>query len=409
MSHSATEIAPIKYYPTATQCIAEYFSNGQFRYWNHESLPQLIEVPAEIYEEVLKAVENKISLGQLSGIHDLEHAKEIIRQGSFSYQQAKNIAKLNLIENLTYDAEHGISSQESAIGISAMLSYALAIWQGAGQDNALEQACYTELEIGGLNWVNTILAATQEKYVPGKDLKATKEWLLLKMGSKTAAWVTGSLLSGGSVYGATAINHLVHLLGGNVVTSVVTTLVLTSADFMRLFEGKVSKMQVFKNLTTTASTVIGSAGGWIAGAASGAVIGSTIPVIGTAIGGLLGGLVGSLVTGTAAATATTAVLADFIEDDAKAMLKILEQNFVQFASDYLLAETEAKAVIDLFQQQDLPDLLREMHASSNRDYYAQQLLVPWIESIVKTRPRIVLPSDEEIIHKTGSIINALAA
>jgi len=196
---------------------------------------------------------------------------------------------------------------------------------------------------------------------------------------------------------------------GNIVTGVVTTLVLSSADFCRLFNGKVSGAQVFKNVTTTASAVAGGTGGWLAGAAGGAAVGSAIPVVGTAAGSIIGGVLGSLAGGTAASATTSAVLDEFIEDDAKEMLQIVENVFSNLAIDYLLNEDEAKEVIKRFKDRDIPDTLQNMYASSNRKKYAKDILIPLIEEQAKSRKIIQLPSNEDIMKQTGSIIDGLAA
>ena len=195
-----------------------------------------------------------------------------------------------------------------------------------------------------------------------------------------------------------ATNHLSKLLRGNIVTGIVTTLVISSADFARLFRGRVSGAQVFKNVATTASGVAGGTGGWMAGAAAGAAFGSAFPVVGTAVGGIIGAFAG----GTAASKVVKTALDKFIEDDAKKMLTIVEKVFGELASDYLLSKDEAKKVIQDFQKKDLPDTLRDMCASNNRKGFARRLLEPLMEKLAKNRKLIRLPSDKEILQKNGT-------
>jgi len=177
---------------------------------------------------------------------------------------------------------------------------------------------------------------------------------------------------------------------------------------VRMFNGRVSGAQVFKNVTTTAASVAGGTGGWMGGAAAGAAIGSAIPIIGTAAGGIIGGILGSLAGGTAASAVVSSVLDSFIEDDAKEMLRKVEEVFGQLAENYLLTEKEAKSVIDEFQQRDMPDTLRDMYASDDSYDFARNILEPLIETQAKNRKMIKLPSEAEIIKKTGSIIESLA-
>lgn len=393
-----------KYCNSGSKCVAETFENGQFRYWCPDGTPMQIEVPSDYYEDAVKAMENRIKTGQVDGINDPAKAREIIRKGNYTYAQARNIARFGTIESITYDAANGVNIAGTAFGISAAISFAVGIWNGKEWDNALEDACYDGLKIGGIAWISSILAAQLGRTGVEQSLRGSTDWIVKKMGSKATAWLANGLRSGKNIYGAAATNHLSKILRGNIVTGVVTTVVLSSADFVRMFDGKISGAQVFKNVTTTAASVAGGTGGWLGGAAAGAALGSAIPIIGTAAGGIIGGILGSLAGGTAASKVTSTVLDTFIEDDAKEMLRIIENIFGQLAEDYLLTETEAKKVIDQFQSKDLVDTLRTMYASNNRSEFARKILEPLIEDQARNRPKIKLPSDDEVIRMTSKII-----
>ena len=69
--------------------------------------PMLIEVPSNKYDDAIRAMEEKIRRGQVEGISNPEEAKNIIRKGHFTYEQAINIAKAGTIESITYDAVNG--------------------------------------------------------------------------------------------------------------------------------------------------------------------------------------------------------------------------------------------------------------------------------------------------------------
>ena len=398
-----------KYCDSGSKCINECFDKDGFRYWNSNGKPMQIEVPSDKYDSAVQALEDKIRKGQVKGISDPEQAKEIVKKGAFTYEQAKNIAQFGTIESLTYDVANGIKLAGTTMGISAVISYGVAIWNGEDWDDALESACYTGLKVGGIAWVSSILTAQLGRTGIEQSLRGTTDWVVKQMGAKTAAWLANGLRSGSNIYGAAAMNNVSKLLRGNIVTGVVTTLVLSSADFARLFSGKVSGAQVFKNVTTTATAVAGGTGGWFAGAAGGAAVGSAIPLIGTAAGGIIGGILGSLAGGSAASATTSAVLDKFIEDDAKEMLKIVENVFANLATDYLLNKDEAEKILERFlQDKDIPDTLRNMYASENRNEYAIKLLRPLIEKEVKNREKVKkLPSNEEVIKQTGRIIDGL--
>lgn len=357
-----------------------------------------IEVPSDKYESAIQAMEGRIEKGQIPGVSNPKHAKNIIRKSAFTYEQVRNIAKFGTVESLTYDTVNGIKLAGSAMGISAAMSYAVAVWNGEDWDAALEQACETGLKVGGVSWVSSIITAQIGRTGVEQTLRGSTDWAVKQIGHKTTAWLANGLRSGRNIYGAAAMNNVSKLLRGNFVTGAVTTLVLSSADFKRLFDGRVSGAQVFKNVTKTASGVAGGVGGWMAGAA----VGSAFGPVGTVVGGLIASFAG----GSAAASATSAILDEFIEDDAREMLKIVETVFGDLAVDYLLTEAEAKSAIQELTNRDIPDILRDMYASKSKKIFAKQLLTPIIKKALG-RTVIQLPSDEQLVKVSGKIIEKL--
>ncbi|MEM9217200.1 MAG: hypothetical protein AAGD25_23005 [Cyanobacteria bacterium P01_F01_bin.150] len=386
-----------KYCKTGSKCISECFEDGVFRYLNSDGSPMLIEVPSDKYEAAVQAMKNRIEKGQVPGISDPSQANNLIKKGAFTYEQVKNIAKFGTIESLTYDATNGIRLAGTAMGISATVTYSMAIWNGEDWNIALEQACYTGLKVGGVSFISSILAAQLGRTGLEQGLRGSTDFVVKQMGAKTSAWLANGLRSGNSIYGAAAMNHVSKVLRGNFVTGAAVTLVLSSADFVQLFEGKISGTQVFKNLTTTATGVAGGTAGYMAGAAAGT---SILPGIGTIIGGLIGGFI----AGSTMSNTTKKVLDQFLEDDAKAMLSTLESVFGNLAYDYLLTQHEATTIIADLKKKDLPNLLKKMYADTDRTHYAQALIRPLIENIVKLRPKIILPSSDDIFNKTEVLL-----
>lgn len=180
------------------------------------------------------------------------------------------------------------------------------------------------------------------------------------------------------------------MLRGNVVTGVVTVVALSSADFYRMFQGRVSGAQVFKNVANTASGVAGGTLGWMGGAAAGAAVGSAVPVIGTAIGGIVGGILGSLGGGVAAGKVSSMAMDAMIVDDSKEMLDIIGKVFSQLAEDYLLSEREGGEIMEKLQEKLTIDVLRDMYQSQNHKNFATNLVESLIVEAVKKRKRILL-------------------
>ena len=252
-------------------------------------------------------------------------------------------------------------------------------------------------------WIGSITAAQLGRTGIEQALKGPTKWAVEKMGGKAAGWIAKGL--GSSAKGGAAINHVSKVLRGNVVAAIATTAVLSSVDFVRMFNGRMSGAQLFKNVTVTASGVAGGTTGWIGGAAVGAKVGTLVsPGPGTTVGAVVGGLLGSLGVGAGASKGAAAVLDEFIEDDAKEMMAIMEKVFGDLGAEYLLTKEEAVAVLDDFQALDLPDVLRDMYAADDRRGYARDVLEPLVEERARARERVALPSREDLSKETSRLL-----
>ena len=188
-----------KYCKTGSKCISECFDENGFRYINNDGTPMQIEVPADKYESAVKAMEERINKGQIPGVSDPKLAKDIVKKGAFTYEQVKNIAKFGTVESLTYDAVNGVKLAGTAMGISAAVSFALAMWNGDDFETALEGACYTGLKIGGIAWVSSIISAQLGRTGIEQSLRGATDWVVQQMGPKAAAWIANSLRSGNAI------------------------------------------------------------------------------------------------------------------------------------------------------------------------------------------------------------------
>lgn len=388
------QLIQTKYCASASKSVSECFDkNGMYRYQGMQ-----IEVPSDQYDAAIQAMRSRIEKGQIPGINDPEAAQDIIRKGGFTYQQAKNIAKAGTIESLSYDAVNGIQVAGSAMGLTASMSFAISIWNGDDVQVALQEACYEGMKVGGIAWVSGIVTTQLGRTGIEQSLRSTTDWVVKQLGSKASANIANALrTSGSNIYGGAAMNHVSKLMRGNIISGTVTTLVLSSGDLANMFRGRMSGAQVVKNMTNTASSVAGGTGGWMAGAAGGAAIGSAIPIIGTAVGGVVGGIVGSISGGMAAGKASSKVMNKFIKEDAEEMLEIMNVAFVKAAGDYLLTQPEVEGCITLLKDdKKLPNILKDMYASQNKEAFAYEYLESKIESIVVEREYIVLPSKKKL-------------
>lgn len=392
-----------KYCATGSRCINECFENdgkGAFRYMQ-DGKPMQIEVPSDKYDAAVQAMEEKIRRGQVNGVTDPAEAKNIVRKGHFTYAQAKNIAKAGTVESLTYDAVNGVITASSAFGVTAVITFATSVWNGEDFDKALKLATYSGIKVGGTAFVTSVVASQLSKAGLNSALVGSSEAVVAMMGPKASAMLINAFRSGANIYGAAAMKSAAKLLRGNAITAGVTVVVMSTFDVANIFRRRISGKQLFKNLTNTATTVVSGTGGWMAGAAAGTAI---MPGIGTVIGGL----VGSVGAGIVAGKATDAVLGVFIEDDAKEMVRIVEEVFTDMVSEYLLNQKEAEKSVDKLSEELTGKLLKDMFASTDRKLFARNLLAPIIENEVSKRRSIQLPSNQQMVAGLRTVLEDIA-
>lgn len=393
-----------KYCATGSRCINECFENegkGSFRYMNHGK-PMQIEVPSDKYEDAVRAMEEKIRRGQVKGVTNPQEAKNIVRKGHFTYEQALNIAKAGTVESLVYDSVNGAIIATSTFGVTAMITLATSVWNGEDFDDALKLATYSGLKVSGTAFITSVLASQLSKAGLNSALVGSSEAIVAVMGPKASAVLINAFRYGSKpIYGAAAMKSAAKLLRGNVITAGVTVVVLSAFDVANIFQGRISGKQLFKNMTNTVATVGGGTGGWIAGAAAGSAI---LPGIGTVIGGLAG----SVLAGSVAGKATTAVVGNFIEDDAVQMVSIVESVFTDMAAEYLLSRKEAEKAVDRLRDKLDGKTLKDMYASGNKKKFARELLTPIIQKETTCRPVIHALSERQMVTSVREVLEEIA-
>lgn len=386
-----------KYCAKASESVAAAFEKGQYRYINPDGLPMQLEVPADQYDEAVELMAKRIRDGQIAGVTDPESAKELVRRGQFTYNQARNIVKFGTVESLTFDAVNGAIISTSAFGITAVLTFAKSLWNGASPDIAIENAAYSGLQIGGAAFVNTVITSQLMRTALPKALVAPTDSVIRLLGPKASANIANSLRTGANIYGAAAMNNVAKLLRGNIITSSVMVVVLSAKDIGNAFRGRISGHQLFKNLATTAG---GITGGLIAGQF---VLNLITPGTGE-VAGFLVALAGSAAGGTAGGTATNAIIGQFIEDDAVALVKIIENTFCQLAQEYMLTQEELDIVLCDLSRTLNGEILLDMFASPDRQAFSDKLVREQIERLIRGRCRIYLPTETEFIQGIGRLI-----
>ncbi len=410
-----------KYCQSGRACIDACFENGKFRYYDNGH-PMQIEVPSDMYEAAVSAMEDRIRAGQIEGVK-VEDARDIVRKGHFTYEQVKNIAKAGTVESLMYDAVDGAIIAGSAFGVTAVLTFATSLWSGEEYKAALQKATCTGIKVGGVSFLTTVLAGQLSKAGLNSALVNSSEAIVSLMGPKASALLINAFRNGSNIYGAAAMKSAAKLLRGNAITGIITVGVFSASDIANIFRGRISGQQLFKNITNTAATVAGGTGGGVGGAAVGAMVGGTIggavgsvvPGAGTAagaaagamIGKVVGGLAGSVGGGILAGKAADGVVGKFIEDDAVEMVDIIQDVFGEMAQEYLLTKEEANLSVEMLGKKLDGKTLKYMYASEDRKAFARDLLQPVLESEISGRQRILMPSNEQIIEQVKNVLEMI--
>ena len=110
-----------KYYRSASETVAAAFdsSSGYYRYKG-----QVLEVPKDQWEDCVKFMRKRIEQGKVPGIKKPAKAEKIVRQGSVTYEQAKNIARAGNIDSLVFDAKTQVVTSISVFPISFAVTFA---------------------------------------------------------------------------------------------------------------------------------------------------------------------------------------------------------------------------------------------------------------------------------------------
>ena len=383
-----------KYYQSASQTVAAAFdaNSGYYRY-----VGQMLEVPRDQWEDCVKFMRKRIEQGKVPGIKNPVDAEKIVRQGSVTYQQAKNIARAGNIDSLIFDAKTQTVTSISVFPISFAVTFAHSRWRGESIKDATIAALGCAV-LSGSTMILTGVVSAQLLRTGIGAFGATSVRNGVQAISRTSAGrevtrriATGSL--GKSVAGGAAVNHVSRLLRTNAITAAVAAVVTSTPDFYRaVFKRSISWQQFAKNSAINTAGVVTGAAGWIGGAA----VGSVFPGIGTVTGGLIGGIVGSLGAGVAGTTAAKSLADKFVKDDSEHLIEPLRKEIEQLTSKYMLTEDEFESILTKIDEKVNLKWLCRMSKQKDQPTFLRVEFEHLFREIVQKRPNISLPSVEQL-------------
>lgn len=399
------QLIQTKYYSTASRSISACFDENGFRYIDHvENVPMAIEVPADQYEAAVGYIKNRIVNGDFKeygyDITDGDRAVEIVKKGNLTYQQAKHIAKAGTVESILYDSAHACVTAGTAMGISAAVDFAINLWNGEPVEAAIKDSIYQGLKAGGTSFIISVFSSQLAKTGLNTAMIHGSKVIVHALGPKVSAAIVNAFRpAGNAIYGAAAMQSAAKLLRGNVITSAVTFVVLSAGDVADIIQGRISWKQLAKNVSTTAVGITGGMLGYLGGAAVGTAI---MPGAGTVVG-----LIFAVAAGWGANEGAKA-LADMIaEDDADEMIRIIENQFSEIASEYFLNEDEVNQSVENLQGLLTAEMLKQMYQYHDHDAFARQLIEMAIDPVVSHREYVELPSEEEYSNYLTEVLETI--
>lgn len=374
-----------KYCKTAAKTIDAVFENGEpiYKTYSPDGTEKMmvIEVPKDQYHDAVRIMQDRIDNGQVPNVEPGESAETYIRKGHFTYEQSYLIARSGTVESLTVDALSGVVCCSQAAGITAMLTFALAIWNGQSIEKAFKQSMAMGLKVLGKGTlIYTLTMQLSRKNVTnvfGMLFKGQKviENPAYIISENLAINLNNSALAQsqfGKVFGLETVT------GRQIIGGIVTVTVVFGPDVARALVGRISKRQLIKN------TAVG-----VAGLVGGAIGQTIIPI--PIVGGMVGGAISSFIV--------KKTLDNYIEDDAKEMFRILKEEFLDTVMLAGLTSEEFETVVKLtISHRKLSTQLQKMYQSQEfRRYAREAIMMPAINDVLKKRQVIIEVEYEEAI------------
>lgn len=135
-----------KYNSTGIRCVDACLQYGELRYVSDDGVPTRIEVPGDKYDDAIAEVEQRVSEGAVSSN---VKPTEVFKKGSVDYNQIKNFADECKIRGLSYFPLDGSIDCDNVLGISGLVEYAIARWDGNDRVTALKKGILRALSING--------------------------------------------------------------------------------------------------------------------------------------------------------------------------------------------------------------------------------------------------------------------
>lgn len=372
-----------KYKETAGGSIGAAFEDGKAKYLNDDGSMMQIEVPRDQYHKAVDLMKKRIEDGQVPGETNPENAKNYVRRGHITYLQAYNIAGSGSIESITFDALQGIVCAVPGAGITTILTFATAVWNGAEIKDAAKVSVIAGFKVVGK--ADAIYTLTMQlsrgkvvnlfypllKNAGNNSVKKYTTNYIAKGANSVAKQISKSSLAKSKVGKAVGLDKVT---GKQVISGTITSVIVYGPDVCKAFQGKISGKQLIKNSTISTSGLIGAS------------LGAAIPI--PIVGSMIGGAVGSFVE--------KKVMDAFVEDDSVTMFRIMREELLDIVMLYSFNTTEFDEIVNAtIGNENIPKVLQSMYQSGEPKNYADALINTKVQFVLAKREKITTDKIEQ--------------
>ena len=343
---------------------------------NKDGSMMQIEVPRDQYQKCVELMKKRIENGEVPGETNPENAKNYVRKGHITYLQAYNVAGSGSIESIAIDATQGIVCAIPGATITSILTFAVAVWNGADIKEAAKTSSIAGLKVA---CKSAAIYTITMQLSRGKVVNPFYAIMKASGNSSATKYTTNYVAKGAnsiakkiskSSLGQSKMGKAVKLdklNGRQVIGGTVTAVVVYGPDILKACSGKISGKQLIKNSTVNTAGLVGAA------------IGTAIPI--PVVGSMIGGAVGSFVA--------KKVMDKFIEDDAVIMFKIMREEFLDIVMLYSLNKEEFGEIVSAtIGNPEMSKVLQAMYQSGTPKEYADALINAEVQLILSKKEKI---------------------
>jgi len=167
------------------------------------------------------------------------------------------------------------------------------------------------------------------------------------------------------------------LLRANIITRVLSAVILLSIDTVSFIRKRISLKQYVIDVILAVMLVVGGTVGWNIGShVGGIMLENTVLLI-------LAGMIGAGVIGTLLGAAANKIISLFVQDDSTEMLTICNKVYHHLSDAYHLSEEEQQNVTEQIYICD--KMLKDMFCQKDRECFARTYIEPFCEEAAKKR------------------------